>query len=150
MGFIVTMQNSDCNWPQDSLAQNLSSHLTCITSSICVCECIHCIAGDWRKNRSLLLFMLKSMAVLVKTSLKIPEHSEMLSAFPETALSRTQQALLSTCPHTHLSPHDIGGRLLLLTEPILPSPKASSAALRTFRLINGKLKKTWGRHIKVL
>lgn len=45
------------------LAQTLSSDLTCIVSSICMCECIHCIAGDWRKSRSLLLFMLKSMGV---------------------------------------------------------------------------------------
>lgn len=125
------------------LAQNLSSDLTCMISRICMCECIRCTAGDWRKSRSLLLFMLKSTGILVKTSLRIPEHSEMLFAFTETALSR-MQALLSTCPHTHLSPHDIGGRLLLLTEPILPSPKASSAVLRTFHLINGKLKKKRG------
>lgn len=96
---------------------------------------------------SMLLLMLKSMDVLVKISLRIPEHSEMLFAFPETACSRTQQVLLVTCPHIHLSLDDIGGRLLILLEPILPRPKASNTVLRAFRMINGKLEKTRGRHI---
>lgn len=41
---------------------------------------------------SLLLLMLKSMDVLVKISLRIPEHSEMLFAFPETACSMLSKA----------------------------------------------------------
>lgn len=36
--------------PGFPLAQNLISDLTCITSSICMCECTHCSAGDWRKS----------------------------------------------------------------------------------------------------
>lgn len=145
MGFTVIMQNSDCILTSGfPLTQNLTSVLTYITSSVCMCECIHSRAGVWRKTMSLLLLMLKTMDALVKTSLRISEHSKMLFAFPQTACSRTQQALLSTCPHTHLSLDDIGGRLLILSEPILPSPKASNTVLRAFCMINGKLEKNMG------
>ena len=149
MGFYVIKQNPDCMLTSGfPLTQNLSSDLTYTASSVCTCERIHSRAGGWRKTMSLLLLMLKSMDVLVKTSLRIPERSEMLFAFLETACSRTQQALLSTCPHTHLSLDDIRGRLLILSEPILPSPKVFNTVLRAFRMINGKFERTWGRHIR--
>lgn len=130
MGFNVMVRNSDCILTSGfPLTPNLSSDLTYITSSVCVCERIHSRAGGLRKTLSMLLLMLKSMDVLVKTSLRIPEHTEMLFAVLETACSRTQQAWLSTCPHPHLSLDDIGERLLILLEPILPSPKAPNTVL---------------------
>lgn len=105
------------------LTQDLSSNPTCITSvCICMCECIHCLAGDWRKSRSLLLFMLKSMGVLVRTSLRIPEHSEMLCAYTETALFRTA-SLAEHCPHTHLSPRDIGASFSYWQSLFCPAQK---------------------------
>lgn len=103
--------------------------------------------GDREKPRVVCLLILKSMDVLVKTSLRIPEHSEIVLAFQETACFRTQQALLSTCPRTRLSLDDIGGRLLILLDPILPSQKASNTVLRAFCMIDGKLEKTWVRRI---
>lgn len=95
---------------------------------------------------SLLLIMLKSTDVLVKISLRIPEHSEIPFAFPERSCSRTQQAWLSTRPLTHLSLYDIGGKLLILSESITSIPKAPSTVLRAFHMIKGKQEKTWGSH----
>lgn len=36
----------------------------------------------------------------------------------------------------------------MLLEPILPSPEASGTVFRVFHMIDGKLEKTWGRHIR--
>lgn len=145
----VIMQNSHCLQILGfALTQSLRSDLTYITSSVHICECIHSRAGGLRKTLSVMPLMLKSTDVLVKTSLRIPEHNKMPLASPATARSRTQQALLSTCPHTHLSLADIGRRLLILLKPILPSQKASNAVLRAFCVINGKPEKTRGRHVE--
>lgn len=84
------------------LAQNLSWNLTCITSSICMCECIHCRAGDGEKSRNLLLLLLKSTGVLVKTSLRIPEHREMLFAFTDSTPQDTA-SLAEHLPYPFIS-----------------------------------------------